>query len=93
MHKITLAFLNLAVYSKLNNNEEGYMDENKRIIGPGGVSFPVKVLWKKEVWDKAEEIDPNDEFYWYSLATGWAIAHGMKIEDAIEFGYNYPTFD
>jgi len=42
-------------------------------------------LLKKEVDDKSKEIDPNNEFDWYSLVIGWAIAKGLSPEEAIEF--------
>jgi len=50
-------------------------------------------MWKKEVYDKVESIDPDSELHWESLATGWAIAKGMTPDKAIDFGRYYTTFD
>jgi len=46
-------------------------------------------LWKKEVIDRADEIDPGSELHWPSLAVGWAIAQGMSIDSALDW-YDYP---
>ena len=41
--------------------------------------------WKKDVWDKQGEVDPdNEEHLWKSLALGYFIGLGMSIEDAEE---------
>jgi hypothetical protein len=32
-----------------------------------------------------EELDPGNELDWYSITVGWAIAHGMKPDEALEF--------
>jgi len=42
-------------------------------------------LLKKEVDDKSKEIDPNNEYDWFSLVLGWAIAKNLSINEAIEF--------
>lgn len=42
-------------------------------------------LLKKEVFDKAEEIDPSGEQDWYSMCLGWSLAKGMNPDDAHEF--------
>lgn len=44
-------------------------------------------LFRKECFDRSDEIDPGDEYHWESLALGWAIARGMDIEDAKKFAY------
>jgi len=38
--------------------------------------------WKKDVWDKQDEVDPDSELYWRHLALGYFIGLGMSIEDA-----------
>ena len=42
-------------------------------------------LFKKEVTDRSEEVDPCEEEHWGSLTLGWAIAKGLSPEDAKEF--------
>lgn len=42
-------------------------------------------LWKTEVYDKGEEVDPFNDYIWRGVAVGWAIAKGMDIEQAQEF--------
>ena len=42
-------------------------------------------IFKAEVHDKAKAIDPDNELEWLSLTAGWAIAKGLKPEDAREF--------
>jgi hypothetical protein len=41
--------------------------------------------FKREVSDRAHEIDPNNEQDWFSLTLGWAIARGFSPEAAHEF--------
>ncbi len=41
--------------------------------------------WKKNVFDKAKEIDNNDEQDWYSLALGFALGKGRNPEEAHNF--------
>lgn len=38
--------------------------------------------WKKDVWDKREEIDPDNELYWSHLALGYFIGLGLSVDDA-----------
>lgn len=45
----------------------------------------LKERFKREVHDKASEIDPNNEQDWFSLTLGWAIATGQPPEEAHEF--------
>lgn len=40
--------------------------------------------WKEDVWDKQEEVDPDNEYLWTSLALGYFLGLGMSIEDAEE---------
>lgn len=42
-------------------------------------------LWKSEVFDKANEIDPDNERDWYSLCVGWMIGKGYDAETATDF--------
>jgi hypothetical protein len=42
-------------------------------------------LFKKEVHDMADEIDPDNSLDWYSLTIGWAIAKGMTPDEAENF--------
>lgn len=42
-------------------------------------------LFKAECDDRSAEIDPDDEHDWKSLTLGWAVAKGMKPEEAQEF--------
>jgi hypothetical protein len=41
-------------------------------------------MWKEDVWDKQDEIDPEKELYWNSLALGYFLGLGLSIEDAHE---------
>lgn len=41
--------------------------------------------WKRDVYDKADEIDPShEEHLWKSLALGYFIGLGLSIEHAEE---------
>jgi hypothetical protein len=42
-------------------------------------------LFKIEVHDKAEEVNPNDEHDWLSLTLGWAVAKGLSTDAAADF--------
>lgn len=41
--------------------------------------------FKTEVHDKGSEIDPGDEYDWWSLTLGWALGKGMSPDDASSF--------
>lgn len=43
------------------------------------------LLFKKEVCDRSEEIDEDQEQDWFSLSLGWAIAKGIPPEEAHHF--------
>ncbi len=41
--------------------------------------------WKKDVWDKQTEVDPDNETHdWESLALGYFIGLGLSIDDAYD---------
>lgn len=42
-------------------------------------------LFKIEVSDRSDRIDPDNREDWRSLAVGWAIGKGLKPEDAVDF--------
>jgi hypothetical protein len=42
-------------------------------------------LWKEEAWKKANDIDPEEEELWSSLALGWIIGKGLSPKEAKEF--------
>jgi hypothetical protein len=42
-------------------------------------------LFKAEVSDRSNQVDPEDMEDWHSLVLGWAIAKGMDPEKAREF--------
>jgi hypothetical protein len=50
--------------------------------------------WRYEVCNQANEIDPEDEHDWHSLFVGFALGHGLSIEDATDYKfyeqYAYP---
>lgn len=46
---------------------------------------PLEDDFKKNVNDRAKEIDPDKEHDWLSLTLGWAIAKGLEPEKAVEF--------
>jgi len=80
----------LRTLDNLSDKEDVVIDgENKSRSFP---KFFIK-LWKNEVLDHEESIDPDRELHWESLATGWAIGKGLKYEDAIDFGLSYTEFD
>lgn len=41
--------------------------------------------FKLEVYNRANDIDPDDDQDWFSLTLGWAIAKGLSPEEAINF--------
>lgn len=38
--------------------------------------------WKKDVHDKAEDVDPGDEYDWDGLAIGYFLGKGVEPGDA-----------
>ncbi len=43
------------------------------------------IKFKIEVHDRAAAIDPDNEYDWYSLTLGWAVAKGFTPDAAIAF--------
>lgn len=41
--------------------------------------------FKKEVDDKARDIDQNNEYDWFSLTLGWALGKGLNPDLAFDF--------
>lgn len=41
--------------------------------------------FRKQIHERASEIDPDNEFYWKDLTYGWALAQGLEPEAAREF--------
>jgi len=39
--------------------------------------------WHENVYSKTEEIDPDDQYYWESLAYGFFLGKGVKAKLAI----------
>lgn len=42
-------------------------------------------LFKSEIINRANEIDPSSEQDWFSLSLGWAIGKGYSPKEAWEF--------
>ena len=42
-------------------------------------------LFKTEVDDKEQEIDPEKELDWYALTVGWAVGKGLTPKEAVDF--------
>ena len=42
-------------------------------------------LFKKEITDNLDKIDPEQTHDWYSLTLGWALAKGLSPEKALDF--------
>jgi lipoprotein NlpI len=40
--------------------------------------------WQNEIFDKAHEVDPHNEFTWAALAIGFFIGKGKSIAQAKE---------
>lgn len=49
-------------------------------------------MFKAEVCDRSKSIDPDEEYDWYSLSLGWAIAKGMSPTKAHNFS-TYVRYD
>jgi hypothetical protein len=43
------------------------------------------LVWIREVFTQAEEVDPKSDHYWESLAYGWALGHGLTVIEAGDF--------
>jgi hypothetical protein len=40
------------------------------------------IKWKSVVYDRAAEIDPDDEHDWHSMALGFFLAYGLSPDSA-----------
>lgn len=49
-------------------------------------------VFEKEISLNAKQIDPNNEFDWWCITYGWAIAKGFDIDDAHKFA-TYIRYD
>ncbi len=38
--------------------------------------------WKKDVWDNAQGVDPDNEIDWGNLAFGFFMGMGFSVRDA-----------
>jgi len=41
--------------------------------------------WKKDVYDRSNDVDPENKEDWYSLALGYALGKGKTPKFAIKF--------
>lgn len=52
----------------------------------GKINYPIaEEIFKKEVHDRAAEVDPTNEYDWLCLTIGWALGKGAEPEDAALF--------
>jgi hypothetical protein len=42
-------------------------------------------VFQHEIAERAKEVDPENQHDWHSLTIGWAIAKGLRPNDALEF--------
>lgn len=45
-------------------------------------------IWKTEIYDKSQEIDPDNNHYWNDLALGFLLAHGVEVNEAKTLSLN-----
>ncbi len=46
----------------------------------------VRKIWEEQMdLETAQDIDPNDEYCWDSVALGFGIAHGLEGDELDEF--------
>lgn len=38
--------------------------------------------WKRDIFDKADDVDPENEYIWDGVAIGYFIGKGQSIESA-----------
>ena len=41
--------------------------------------------FKEQVYNRGEEIDPNDDYDWFSLSYGWALGQGLTVKTSYDF--------
>ena len=44
--------------------------------------------WVSEVYNRCDEVDPEDEHDWSSLSYGWALGKGLTPADAADLAYH-----
>jgi hypothetical protein len=66
---------------KLKGNCQ-YFDPYLKEMSERDKEIKMMAEWKKEIFDKANEIDPHDEFTWSALAIGFFIGKGKSIAQA-----------
>jgi hypothetical protein len=44
-------------------------------------------LFRTLIWDRAKDVDPSDQYDWFSMAYGFFIACGFSLEDAANLAY------
>lgn len=45
-------------------------------------------LWKENVYDQSQKIDPNNECNWTDMSFGFLLAHGVDIDEAKKISVN-----
>jgi len=55
----------------------------------------IAALYKSKVCDHAAEIDPSNQFDWFSLSLGFFLGHGLTINEAhsLSLWVGYETGD
>ena len=45
-------------------------------------------LWEENVYDRAEEVDPDGEYDWWDMAFGFFMGLGFEPDDAADLANN-----
>ena len=51
----------------------------------------VKKRWREEVYDKGDEVDPDDQFIWLGVAVGFLLGCGYTIKEARKLAHSLPV--
>jgi hypothetical protein len=54
---------------------------------PMTTSAEAQKRWDKEIFEKAKEIDPDDERDWFDMAYGFFLALGFESETASDMAW------
>jgi len=49
--------------------------------------WKLEKAFKEELYDRADAIDPDDEYEWHSLTLGWLIAKGVPIGETKDLAF------
>lgn len=78
---------NIPSIEEIRATVDPYLEDNYFEDSPMERDYEYRLLhdFLTEVSEKAEQIDPDEEYHWEGLTVGWAIAKGVPLDQVVSF--------